>query len=147
MTTFGCLGIKNPDCLQTTLFQVDMLVQFLKRYTLTHSPSILAGCSLSCPLCSGGSLNHSFFACLSFTHSLSGMNHISVASPLLPASVSKQKQQPTDQLLISVMREILPPQQVPGSPIPGSGKAINRQELPRYLLQTLLPSRAVSPYL
>jgi len=40
------------------------------------------------------------------------MNHISVASPLLPATVSKQKQQPTDQLLISVMRAVLPPQEM-----------------------------------
>lgn len=38
-------------------------------------------------LCTGDSLNHSFSACLSFTHSLSGMNHISVASPLLAASL------------------------------------------------------------
>lgn len=42
-------------------------------------------------LCAGGSLNHSFSACLSFTHSVSGMNHISVASPLLPASLQTEE--------------------------------------------------------
>lgn len=34
-----------------------------------------------------------------------------------------------------------------GEPHPWQWQGINRQELPWYLLQTLLPSRAVSPYL
>lgn len=55
-------------------------------------------------------MNHSFFACLSFTHALSGMNHIPVASPLPPATVSKQKQKPTKQLPVLVTQVIFPPQ-------------------------------------
>lgn len=56
----------------------------------THSLIIQASLLLALfpsSLCSGGSLNHCFFACLSFTHTLSGMNHIPVASPLPPASL------------------------------------------------------------
>lgn len=121
-------------------------------------------------LCTGDSLNHSFSACLSFTHSLSGMNHIPVASPLLPATL--QRAEPAHRSAPdSVMWAILPPQRMwaatrgvctawhwlgghswalglhSTSTSPKQWEVINLQELPQYLLKSLFPSHAVSPYL
>lgn len=142
---------------------------------LAHSQSALAGCSLPCPLFvqEVGSLNHSFSACLSFTHSLSGMNHISVASP--PSQSPNRRISPQISSWFQSCERFSHPSGcgrrpmvcaqlgtgwvgtaghwgctatgMPGQPSTKKWKVINLQELTQHLLKSLFPSHAVSPYL